>query len=124
DIGNLVHAAIKELTDELIAEGVGFGSLEGEALRARVDRSFEAPLRRLREAGLFKSPSSALLVKLIREQAIALVEFLADAGRRMQSCPVIAVVTFGKAGESKGDALRIAMLDGSKVDVILPGQLD
>ncbi|MCB2154731.1 PD-(D/E)XK nuclease family protein [bacterium] len=124
DVGSLAHAALKELTDKLIAESKSFADLEDDAIAAEVAQAFAAPVERMQQTGLYETAGGKAIVELVKRQVTDLVHFIVQAARAMSSRPIGTEVTFGPRGELDALRLEVHLDDGSELPVLLRGQID
>ncbi|MBI5153920.1 PD-(D/E)XK nuclease family protein [Candidatus Poribacteria bacterium] len=123
DLGNLAHAALRNLAVLLIGDGSGFGDVPADRIPGMVEQAFSEPSARLGNAGLFQSRGEAIAARLVQEQTVDLVRFLGEAARALHLRPIRAESVFGKRGELDGVAIRVSA-GGEPVEVVLRGQID
>ena len=124
DVGSLAHAALKELTDELIAAEESFSDLDEAEIDGVVERAFEAPVRRMKTTGLYESAGGRTIAELVRRQVTDLVRFIVQAATAMNSRPLGTEAVFGPNGELEGLKLTIHLDDNTDLPVLLRGQID
>jgi len=115
DVGNLAHAALKELADRFIAEGRAFCDVDDAELDARVDRAFQVPCERLAASGLFATEGLRFAAELVRPHVRDVAGYLAALQRHARARPFLAESTFGD--------VTLGGTDGAPA-VRLRGQID
>jgi ATP-dependent helicase/nuclease subunit B len=124
DIGNLAHAVLKAIADDLHERGAGFGALVPGEIDGVVQEAMKRPLKRLEEAGLFKSRRERAMADLLRKQLVTLVAFLADAAVGLGAQTLHAEVRFGPRGALAGPRVSVPLAGGETIDAVLRGQID
>lgn len=95
DVGNLAHAALKELADRFIAEERAFSDVDDAELRERVEAAFRGPFERLAASGLFRGPAARLAAEHVRDHVLDVAQYLAALQRHVHGRPALAEATFG-----------------------------
>ncbi len=124
DVGNLAHAALKELTDRLIREERSFGDLPDDEIPSTVSEAFTAPLERLGKTGILNRHSARITVELLQRQVTDLVQCLADEGRSLNLRPRMAEASFGRRIGLRGIEFDATTRLGHVIHVRLRGQID
>ncbi|MEQ8820317.1 MAG: PD-(D/E)XK nuclease family protein [Sumerlaeia bacterium] len=124
DVGNLAHAGLKQLIDDLREQDRDFAALEEGEIEGAVRASYAKPVERMRGSGLFSTATGEAIATLIRRQVEDAVRFAAAADRQLNVRTLAAETGFGRADGLESVDLDVTLPDGEVVPVRLRGQID
>lgn len=119
--GTFVHAALRLLVEQMLAEGVDWSSLTDEEALARADACVDHLIPHLGAEVLLSSARHAYLAETMRRSVLRAVRLLTEHARRSRFRPVHVELTFGRGSDSV-PPLAIGLSDGRRL--YLSGQID
>ncbi|HWR41407.1 MAG TPA: PD-(D/E)XK nuclease family protein, partial [Patescibacteria group bacterium] len=121
DLGQFLHAVLKEFGEQLQAEGRDWGSLPPEEVAARVGKTVMELAPRLQNEILLSSRQYEHLLERLRLRAIRACGRLAEMARVSRFKPLALELSFGR-GAAPLPPLCFLLASGTELEVV--GQID